>query len=378
MEPIRVLHENVVMDMGGIENLLMNVYRNIDRDRVQFDFMVHRSKDAYFDEEIQALGGKIYKCSPFNPIKHFKYMGDINRVLSENKGYNIIHAHSELNMWPLKVAKKHGIPVRISHSHNTKQIKDLKWAFMEYEKLFLKKQCTDLFACSKDAAIWLYGKRAVEQNNVTYIKNGIKVDDFKFEIDIRNKVRKKLKLENKFVVGHVGRFMKQKNHKFILEVFKEIKKLKQDAVLILIGEGELEEEIKRKAKDMDIYNDIRFLGVRDDVKYLMQAMDVFLFPSFYEGLGIVLVEAQALGLISVVSENIPEEAFITDLVYQISLKNSADYWAKKIIDIYSKNSENRIGRQKEIINAGYDIVCTAKFLEEFYLEANEKAIFFRR
>lgn len=377
MEPIRVLHENVVMDMGGIENLLMNVYRNIDRDRVQFDFMVHRDKDAYFDKEIEELGGKIYKCSPFNPFKHFKYMGDINHVLSEHKDYNIIHAHSELNMWPLKVAKNRGIPVRISHSHSTREIKDLKWIFMKYEKLFLKNQCTNLFACSKPAAKWLYGERAVEENKVTYIKNGIKVEDFKFDIDIRNRVKKELKLENSFIIGHVGRFMKEKNHKFMLEIFKELKKLKNNAVLVLVGEGELEEEIKQKAKDMGIYKDIRFLGVRNDVKYLMQAMDVFLFPSFYEGLGIVLIEAQALGLISVVSENIPEEAFITDLVHKISLKNSADYWAKKIIDIYLENSKKRIGRQKDIINAGYDIVSTAKFLEDFYLEANEKVNFRR-
>lgn len=377
MEPIRVLHENAVMDMGGIESFLMNVYRNIDREKVQFDFMVHRSKDAYFDKEIEELGGRIYKCSPFNPLKHFKYMGDINRVLSEHNDYKIIHAHSELNMWSLKAAKKHKIPVRISHSHSTREIKDLKWIFMEYEKLSLKNQCTNLFACSKPAAKWLYGERAVEENKVTYIKNGIKVEDFKFDIDIRKRVKKELKLEDSFVIGHVGRFMKEKNHKFMLEIFKELKKLKNNAVLVLVGEGELEEEIKQKAKDMGIYKDIRFLGVRNDVKYLMQAMDVFLFPSFYEGLGIVLIEAQALGLISVVSENIPEEAFITDLVHKISLKNSADYWAKKIIDIYLENSKKRIGRQKDIINAGYDIVRTAKFLEDFYLESNEKANFRR-
>lgn len=378
MEPIRILHENVVMDMGGIENLLMNIYRNIDREKVQFDFMVHRSKDAYFDKEIEDLGGKIYKCSPFNPIKHLKYMRDINRVLDEHDEYKIIHAHSELNMWPLKAAKKHSIPVRISHSHNTKEIKDLKWAFMQYEKIFLKKQCTDLFACSKDAASWLYGEKAVRENKVTYIKNGIKVDNFKFDIDIRNKVRKELGLENNFVIGHVGRFMKQKNHKFILDVFKELKKLKPNAKLVLVGEGELQSEIKQIAKQLSIYNDIEFLGVRNDVNHLMQAMDIFLFPSFYEGLGIVLIEAQALGLASVVSENIPEEAFITDLVHRISLKNSAEYWAKKIIDIYYENSNNRISRQADIKKAGYDIVSTAKFLEGFYLEQQEKAIFYGR
>ena len=225
MEPIRVLHENVVMDMGGIENLLMNIYRNIDREKVQFDFMVHRDKDAYFDDEIRNLGGRIYKCSPFNPFKHFKYMSDINKILKEHPGYNIIHAHSELNMWPLKSAKKYNIPIRISHSHSTREIKDLKWLFMEYEKIFLKQQCTDLFACSIDAARWLYGEKAVKQNKIKYIKNGIKVDDFEFHIDIRNRIRKELNLENNFVIGHVGRFMKEKNHKFMLDILKEIKKI---------------------------------------------------------------------------------------------------------------------------------------------------------
>lgn len=377
MEPIRVLHENVVMDMGGIENLLMNIYRNIDREKVQFDFMVHRDKDAYFDDEIRNLGGRIYKCSPFNPFKHFKYMSDINKILKEHPGYNIIHAHSELNMWPLKSAKKYNIPIRISHSHSTREIKDLKWLFMEYEKIFLKQQCTDLFACSIDAARWLYGEKAVKQNKIKYIKNGIKVDDFEFHIDIRNRIRKELNLENNFVIGHVGRFMKEKNHKFMLDILKEIKKIKSNSVLIFVGDGELEDEIKNKARKMGIANEIRFLGVRSDVKYLMQAMDIFLFPSFYEGLGIVLIEAQALELESVVSENIPDEAFITDLVHKVSLEKDASYWAKKIIDIYN-NKKNRKGRQEDIVKAGYDIVNTAKFLEEFYLESEEKARFYRR
>ena len=377
MEPIRVLHENVVMDMGGIENLLMNIYRNIDREKVQFDFMVHRDKDAYFDDEIRNLGGRIYKCSPFNPFKHFKYMSDINKILKEHPGYNIIHAHSELNMWPLKSAKKYNIPIRISHSHSTREIKDLKWLFMEYEKIFLKQQCKDLFACSIDAARWLYGEKAVKQNKIKYIKNGIKVDDFEFHIDIRNRIRKELNLENNFVIGHVGRFMKEKNHKFMLDILKEIKKIKSNSVLIFVGDGELEDEIKNKARKMGIANEIRFLGVRSDVKYLMQAMDIFLFPSFYEGLGIVLIEAQALGLESVVSENIPDEAFITDLVHKVSLEKDASYWAKKIIDIYN-NKKNRKGRQEDIVKAGYDIVNTAKFLEEFYLESEEKARFYRR
>ena len=377
MEPIRVLHENVVMDMGGIENLLMNIYRNIDREKVQFDFMVHRDKDAYFDDEIRNLGGRIYKCSPFNPFKHFKYMSDINKVLKEHPEYNIIHAHSELNMWPLKSAKKYNIPIRISHSHSTREIKDLKWLFMEYEKIFLKQQCTDLFACSIDAARWLYGEKAVKQNKIKYIKNGIKVDDFEFHIDIRNRIRKELNLENNFVIGHVGRFMKEKNHKFMLDILKEIKKIKSNSVLIFVGNGELEDEIKNKARKMGITNEVRFLGVRSDVKYLMQAMDIFLFPSFYEGLGIVLIEAQALGLESVVSENIPDEAFITDLVHKVSLERDASYWAKKIIDIYNEK-KNRKGRQEDIVKAGYDIVNTAKFLEEFYLDSEEKARFYRR
>lgn len=377
MEPIRVLHENVVMDMGGIENLLMNIYRNIDREKVQFDFMVHRDKDAYFDDEIRNLGGRIYKCSPFNPFKHFKYMSDINKVLKEHSEYNIIHAHSELNMWPLKVAKKYNIPIRISHSHSTREIKDLKWLFMEHEKIFLKQQCTDLFACSIDSARWLYGEKAVKQNKIKYIKNGIKVADFEFHIDIRNRIRKELNLENNFVIGHVGRFMKEKNHKFMLDILKEIKKIKPNPVLIFVGDGELEDEIKNKARKMGITNEVRFLGVRSDVKYLMQAMDIFLFPSFYEGLGIVLIEAQALGLESVVSENIPDEAFITDLVHKVSLERDASYWAKKIIDIYN-NKKNRKGRQKDIVKAGYDIVNTTKFLEEFYLDSEEKARFYRR
>lgn len=365
MEPIRVLHENVIMDVGGIECLLMNLYRNIDRDKVQFDFMVHRDKEGYFDREIESLGGRLYRCEPFNPFHHRKYLNSMKQVFRSHPEYEIVHAHSDLNMWPLRLAKEAGIPVRIAHCHNMRTTVDLKRMFMEYEKLSLKRYCTQMFACSEAAAVWLYGGKAVGSQQIVYVRNGIEPEKYRFNRTLRDQVRREFGLENRFVIGHVGRFAKEKNHAFLLDVFRVVHQINPNTVLLLVGTGELLPEMRRKTEALELEDNVIFAGVRSDVPELMQAMDVFVFPSLYEGLGIALIEAQAAGLPCVVSDTVPWEADITELVERLPL-SSAREWADRILR--DRDGCQRADTLMNIRAAGYDIRDTAKKLEKFYLQ----------
>ena len=376
MEPVRVLNLFTIMNRGGAETMVMNYYRKINREKVQFDFLVHREEEGAYEQEIKELGGRIYRMPPMYPQNFSLYKKKIREFFEEHKEYKIIHSHmSELGYFALREAARQEIPVRICHAHNAPHGFEWKMIVRNYFKKRMMPYLTHMFMCGKESGDWLFGKE--NEDKFIQLNNAINAERFRYDRNIENNIRKKLNLEDKLIIGHVGRFTREKNHKFMLDILKEIKKIKSNSVLIFVGNGELEDEIKNKARKMGIANEIRFLGVRSDVKYLMQAMDIFLFPSFYEGLGIVLIEAQALGLESVVSENIPDEAFITDLVHKVSLEKDASYWAKKIIDIYN-NKKNRKGRQEDIVKAGYDIVNTTKFLEEFYLESEEKARFYRR
>lgn len=367
MEPIRVLHENVIMDPGGIETLLMNVYRHIDREKVQFDFMVHRPDHAFYEDEIEKLGGKIYRTPKFSPIPgaYQKYMNSVEQILREHPEYKVIHAHAELNLWPLKIAKKLQIPTRIAHSHNARTTVNLKYFFFLYEKFFIKDYCTDMFMCSTPAGKWTFGSKAVSDGECVFIKNGIETERFDYNEEIRVKKRSELGVEGKFVVGHVGRFMEQKNHTFLLDIFAEIHKQKPESVLLLVGDGRFIDEIKNKAAELGLPDSVIFLGNRSDVNELMQAMDVFLFPSLWEGLPLTGVEAQTAGLPVVMSDVITDEVCITRNIYKMSLKDSAKVWADKVIAVCK--DYKRMSTRQQVIDAGFDIRTTAQWLQEFYL-----------
>lgn len=367
MEPIRVLHEVTIMNTGGIETLLMNIYRNINREKVQFDFMLHRDYAGFYDEEIKNLGGRIYSGVPFNPLKHKKYLDSLDEVFSKHKDeYKIIHAHNSFSMFTLRAAKNAGIPVRIAHSHNPKPTFDIKKSiFKRYNKYKLKDYTTHMFACSKTAGQWLFGKKAYEEGKVKIINNGIEPEKFVFNSIIRKKLRKELNIEDKFVIGHVGRFNKQKNHKFIIKVFNEVVKNQENAVLLLIGEGELKDKVKEEATKLGIIDKILFLDVVPNVNEYLQAMDVFLFPSLYEGLGIVAIEAQGAGLECVVADTVPKEAFITNHIHSLSLQDSLQNWSKEILR-FNRGYE-RENNSEVVKKAGYDIKEIAKNLEQFYL-----------
>lgn len=373
MAPIRVLHEDVIMDQGGIEALLMNVYRHIDREKVQFDFMMHRPHHAFYEDEILAMGGKIYRTPKFSPIpgQYQRFMRSVETILKEHPEYKVFHAHAELNLWPLKIAKKIGIPTRIAHSHNAKTTLNLKYFFFLYEKLFIKNNCTDMFMCSTPAGEWTFGKKAVQDGKVVFIKNGIETERFEYNEEVRIEKRQELNAGEKIVIGHVGRFMEQKNHGFLIDIFSEIHKKNPNTVLWLIGDGTLIEANKEKVRSLGLENDVIFLGIRADVNCLMQAMDVFLFPSLWEGLPLTGIEAQTAGLPVVMSDVITDEVCVTDHVYTMSLSSSAAEWADKVLNVV--NGFQRKNDRQAVIDAGFDIRTTAKWLQDFYIEKYKQA-----
>lgn len=373
MEQIRILHEVVMMDPGGIETQLMRIYRNIDRTKVQFDFLLHRSQEGAYDAEIRALGGHIYYAEPFDPFHYGKYYRSMLDFFKAHPEYKIMIAHTELALGPLMCAKKAGVPMRICYSHNGRFAFNLKRCFMDFETLFLKQYCTDMFAVSKLAARYTFGEKAVESGSVRLIQNGIHVEDFVFDGEIRNQKRTELGLKDELVFGHVGRFMMQKNHMFLLEVFCKIHDLRPDARLLLIGEGRLEKKIREKAESLGISQAVMFLGRRSDVNDWMKAMDVLLLPSLWEGFPNVAIEAQASALPVYMSENITEEAAFSPYCQRLPLEAGADSWARRILADLSEPLP-RVDMSQTLLEKGCDVKATAKWYEEFYLKQFERLV----
>lgn len=368
-DTVRVLHILHSMNRGGAETMLMNYYRNMDRTKVQFDFLLTFEGKSDYEDEIYALGGKVFHVTPLTAKTIGAYCRDIEQFLKEHPEYAIVHSHtSSKSALPLWIAKKCGVPVRISHSHN--MILENPFSPKEIIRKILKKPLrkvsTHNFACSKDAAVWLYGEDCWNQGEVNIMKNAIDLDRFAFCRETRGKIRTELGLEDSFVVGHIGRFDRPKNQAFLVNIFAELKKKKPDAALLLIGDGELRKEVHQQAEQMGIGDSVHFLGVRNDVPELLQAMDTFVFPSQSEGLGIVLIEAQTAGLHCFTSENVvPKEAEVSELLQFISLDESAEEWANRIMQ--TNFSEERVSRAKEAASHGYDIKTSAKEIESFYL-----------
>lgn len=364
MTPIRVLQVVTHMERGGLESTLMNYYRHIDRERVQFDFLVHRQERAAFDDEIESLGGKLYRLPRLVPWSE-GYLAALNHFFDEHPEYKIVHVHQDcLSSVILRAAAQHNIPVRIAHSHNANQDKNLKYPIKLWYKRSIPKYTTNLFACGKDAGDWMFGGAPYQ-----IINNAIDATAYSFNPKKRIEMRHQLGLADKLIIGHVGRFNPQKNHLFLLDIFAALLKKEPNAVLLLVGGGEDMLKIQAKAHALGIAEHVRFLGVRSDVADLMQAMDVFVFPSLYEGLGIVLIEAQAAGLPCVVSDTIPREAYLTDLVTAERLSSSTETWADNILE---KRNFPRIDRRAEIAAHGFDITTEAVKLQEFYINAYEQ------
>lgn len=361
-EPIRILQVVPNMNSGGIENFIMNVYRNIDRSKVQFDFLVHYQKESFFDKEIEALGGKIYRFSVNEDYNLVKYYIELNKFFKQHKEYKVVHGHmASLGFLYLGAAKKNKVPVRIAHSHGTSHLKTLKGYLKYFMFKTIKYKSNVNWACSTEAGKYLFKKRKFE-----LIPNAIDMQKFSYNPEIREKKRKELGIEGKFVIGNVGRFNLQKNHKFVLEIFKEIKKKEKNAVLLLVGEGELRERIREQIKELKLEEDVMLLGVRKDTNELYQTMDVFLLPSLFEGLPVTGIEAQTSLLKCYFSDEITKEVKITENIHFVSLDKTAEQWAKEILENKDYNRQDT-----KIISQQFDIKVVAKELERKYQEYYE-------
>ena len=361
-KPIRVLHILQRMEAGGTQALLMNIYRNIDRTKVQFDFLVEYPTKEFYDDEIISMGGKIYYSNVRKDFNIWKFEKLLKKILIENPEYKIVHVHTySIGYFCLKVAKKCGVPIRIAHSHNNETVHDIKYL----PKIFLQRiytiNATDLFACSYEA-----GKYLFKNKEFKVLKNAIDSRKFIFDAKKREKIRKELNVERNFVIGHVGRFHPQKNHIFLLKIFYEIKKERANSKLLLIGNGDLEDTIRGKIKEMNLTDDVIILKNRNDMDYLYQAMDVFVFPSLFEGLGIVTVEAQAAGVPVVCADTLPKEVEITPLIKKLSLNDSIEKWKDTIFEISDNNNIHK-NMCDLIIKANYDIKNSANKIQEFYI-----------
>lgn len=364
---IKVLQVCPGLNRGGLETFVMNVYRNIDRRIVQFDFLTNLDSGDYF-EEIKELGGNIYYV-PGRNKGYKKYLRNLNDFFRLHRNeYRAVHYH-ESSLTSLEVlyfAKKSGIPTRIMHSHNSSIMGNKLHYITHYVgKLCIGNLATHYFGCSDKALDWMYGGSGVRHKAVL-INNGIDTGKFAFNAETRNKVRKTLNLrEEHLVVGHIGRFSRVKNHSFLLMIFKELKAIHPNAKLLLVGNGELLSEVQHQANALDITEDVIHLGVRSDIPDLLQAMDVFVMPSLYEGLPVVMVETQTAGLPIICSDTISTMSYLTEHVYPISLEVSPREWAKCIAD--ATTGYERIDCSAIISARGFDIGVIAGKLTKTYI-----------
>lgn len=374
MEAIRVLNVVGLMSPGGIETLIMNVYRNLDRSKVQFDFLAHKGIDGLFDEEITSLGGCVYKMPRLREgtktyyWRLFEYMAELKRFFSNHPEYRVLHGHmtNTVALYMPAAIKYGNVTCLIAHSHSTSSRPGLSGIVTNILQKPVSRLATDYFTCSEAASHWLFPDELIDSGKVKVIKNGVDTSLFAYSIEKSDQMKISLGLEGKFVIGHVGRFTAQKNQSFLLDVFADILKRNYQAVLLLIGTGEYEDECKVKAQSLGITDYVRFMGTRSDIPALMRAMDVFVLTSLVEGLPVVAIEAQAAGLPVITSTGVTTETDITGNVKFRDLNLGAGSWADEVIRMGS--SFVRRDTSEDIKNNGYDIKETAKWLQEFYLE----------
>ena len=341
--------------------MVMNLYRNIDHNKIQFDFIIHTlEKQAYYQEIID-MGGRVYHFPAFNGKNIFLLKKKWAQFFTEHMEYKILHSHvrSYASLY-IPIAKKYGLKT-IIHSHSTSNGKGASAIIKKILQFPLRYQADYLMACSNEAGQWLYGKRACKSKNYIFLSNAIDIKKYRFSNKISIEYRKKMNLENKFVIGHVGRFHEAKNHGFLLDIFALVCKKRSDAILLLIGDGDLRESIKDKVHSLKLDNNVILAGSRDEVPQLLQAMDIFVFPSLWEGLPVTVVEAQAAGLPCLISDNITTDVDLSKLVMRLPI-NDPCVWAEAVLNTNTK----RLDVTSEIRRAGFDVKNSVENLTKFY------------
>ncbi len=343
----------------------MNYYRNIDKTRIQFDFFFDEDSINIPYEEIEKLGGKVIIVPPYQKV--IKYHIELKKFLRNGK-YKIVHSHlNTLSVFSLYAAKKAGVPIRIAHSHSTTNKKEWKKNFIKlFLRPFIRFVATDYMACTEHAGRWMFGDKEYNNGKVYILNNAIEIDNFLFDNEVREEKRKELNIDkNTIVIGHIGRFVEQKNHSFLIDIFNEFHKHNSNTILLLIGQGPLIDKMQEKVNKLGIDRYVKFVGQRNDVNELYLVMDLFLFPSLYEGLGMVMVEAQCSGLPCIASTEVPIIAKVNENVEFVSLEKSIQTW----IDIIKRyNTYSRSANIDNMTKAGYNIKTEAIKLEGKYFE----------
>lgn len=369
---MRVLHAIGSLNQGGSQSFVMNLYRAMDRSLVQFDFVIEHPGELYHAEEIKRLGGRVFEFEPLTGGNIFQYVRQWQDFFDAHDEWPIVHGHvRSTGAIYLSIAKKHGMHA-ISHSHSTAECAGMKGRVkrvLEYPLRFIANDC---FACSETSARWLFGDAVVNRGDVRIVPNAIDVASFRYSDSVRAEVRASLGLGDGFVVGNVGRLSAPKNHLFLLDVFEEVLRLRPDAKLLLVGDGELRRPIEESIERRGMEESVVMLGARDDVASLCQAMDVFLLPSLYEGFPVALVESQAAGLPAIVSDSVTDAVDIVDnLVERLSLDAPADAWAQACV---ARAGSRRPDTMRDIVVAGYDVAENAANLCSYYLSVGAKRV----
>lgn len=377
--PKRVLQIVSSMDRGGAETLLMNIYRNLDREKIQFDFITHTTHKGDFNNEIISLGGNIFQVPSLGEIGPVRYLNQLKKIMTANN-YIAIHCHTDFQGgFPALAAKISGIEKRICHSHSNswpkgKSIK-ARLTLIALQTL-IKLTTTNYCSCSTEAAEFLFGRKKVNQGKVNILKNGIDIDEFMKINNCRDSVIKELCLQKDVkIIGHVGRFSESKNHQFILLVLKKVLVHDPSFVALLVGDGPLKRQIEKDAERLGILKSIKFLGVRDDVPRLMKAFDVFIFPSLFEGFGIVALEAQCAGTPCVVSDAVPKATDMgLNLISYKSLDEDLNIWSQEIVNAtLVKTPENKL-ICNNIIKNGFSIQENVSKWLSLYSMDNQSSI----
>lgn len=358
------------IDSGGKKNLIMEYYRHIDREEVQFDFICDSDSQAIPFKEIESLGGRVYQIAPYQNI--FRNMADMRKIFKENK-YPVVHAYnSTMNLFPMFVAKQCGIPVRISESLSMAHEGDWKTILKKMLRPMSKWFANYYMSCGEDCGRWQFGDNLFDAGKVDVFKTVINTEFNAFNPEVREKTRREFCWEDKIVIGHIGRFTAQKNSVHMIEIFGAVAKKEPKAVLCLIGDGELKEDIMNRIKELGIEKQVDYLGRREDIQQFYNAMDCFILPSLYEGLPVVGLEAESCGLPMFFSTEVTQEANACELGHFIDLNESVDVWAEEILKACEENMPIRKSYAKKVSDAGFDSASETVRLQKYYLDAIER------
>ena len=362
-KPVKVLQLSLSENIGGVEILLRNLYTAINREDIQIDFVTTYDSPVY-KEELEAGGAKIFRLPSQN--RFVSYRRALKKLIREN-GYDVIHVNknSSADLAPFIIGRKLGVPIVIAHAHNTKSsVGFLADIIHLFNRRKMDKYMTKAFACSEDAAEWMFSKDFCKTHDIPILRNGIAAADLDFNEEKRAEIRKRLSLGDKLVVGHVGKFSKRKNHRFLIEAFAQLHKKNPNSILMLVGSGPLMADIQAKVNSMGIADCVMFMGSQNNINDFYAAMDAFVLPSFNEDMPVVALEAQAAGLPVFISDTVNREVEITDTVKWLSLQQSPEIWADMILSV--SECYERKSQLEAVANAGYDIRDTARVLEEVY------------